>query len=87
MTTPYYRQLRTYVLDVARDLVARGIIRHRQGQPLEAIIHAEAKTVLAAIESDLAHLALDLGLPVVEQGVGALGRWFFHKVFSSGEKK
>jgi hypothetical protein len=54
--------LRSYLTEVARDLVARGIVRRDRGQSLDALLRAEALTVLHEVQDDLTAIGAELGL-------------------------
>lgn len=58
--------LHAYLMDVVRDLIARGMIRSQRGQKIEDLLVAEAKIVYAAVLSDLK----EVGLGVIGNVVG-----------------
>lgn len=75
--------LRTYIFGVARDLVARGVIRRKQGQTWGDLIHVEAGAIgrevledLLAVGSELkltaAFSAMRFGVGYAHKGVDAL---------------
>lgn len=59
--------LRSYFLDVVRDLVARGVIRKSQGQSYSDILRSETAAVLEGVTEDFAAVAREIGF---ELGTG-----------------
>jgi len=65
-----HEALRNYFMTVVKDLVARGIIRKQKGQPLDAIIRAEAATVVKEVAADFAQAGAVMGVDFA-QSLGA----------------
>lgn len=60
--------LKSYFVEVARDLVARGVIRRAQGQSLEAVVRAEYRVVLQHMSADLVAVGRELGVGFLQGG-------------------
>lgn len=53
--------LRFYLLNITRDLVMRGVVRHREGQLLDDVVRAEAATVIRELSEDLTAIFGEFG--------------------------
>jgi hypothetical protein len=67
--------LRSYLLEVTRDLISRGMIRHRRGESLDQILRTEWQTVLHSTADDLKTMGLE--------AIGGLAGSFLQKVFGA----
>jgi hypothetical protein len=77
--------LTRYLMEVARDLAMRGVIRWKKGQAFEAILRAEGDTILREIRSDLTAVAMEIGVSVIGNGLPMLVKWATDKV--TGQKR
>lgn len=73
MTSKRLDHLRSYLLEVTRDLISRGILRHGRGETLDQILRNEWQTVLRSTADDLKAMGLE--------AVGGLAGAFMKKVF------
>ena len=63
--------LREYFIEVTRDLVARGVIRHAKGQLIDDILKTEMQVVLNEVSSDFGWVLKEMGSGLL-QGVGSM---------------
>ena len=61
METPRRAALRNYLMEVMRDLVARGVVRRAYGQRLTDVLAAEMPKIAREMEQDLAAIGLEIG--------------------------
>ncbi|KKW46539.1 MAG: hypothetical protein UY96_C0003G0042 [Parcubacteria group bacterium GW2011_GWB1_56_8] len=66
-----YTALRTYFLEVTRDLITRGVIRYKTGQSLETILRKEFELVLKEVSADFLSVGKDMGMGIAT-GFGSL---------------
>lgn len=52
--------LRQYFIEVARDLVARGVIHRQKGQSLEDILRTEFRRVMQEVPQDFAAVGAEV---------------------------
>jgi len=65
----HYPLLKNYVLDVGRDLLARGKVRRKFfGQPVEDLVREESQVVLSEVAGDIRTLVTELGISMVAGG-------------------
>lgn len=62
MSTKHYPMLRSYVREVAKDLIERGRIRRASGQSIDMLIKREIETVIAEVAGDIRTLGVELGV-------------------------
>jgi len=73
MYTPRRDALRTYFIEVVKDLVSRGLIKYKTGQSTQDIIRSEPSIVVREITSDLTSVAGELGLDLLQGGARMAG--------------
>lgn len=66
--------LRSYLLQIARNLVARGVVRRQQGQTIEAVLVSELPRVLSEVQQDFWFVVGELGAGFVQSGAQAIGQ-------------
>lgn len=62
-------------MQVAADLVRRGVVRRRHGQTLEQVIRAEADTVLREVSADFKAVMIEMGIGAAEASGRLLARY------------
>ena len=80
MLTARQQALLAYLLDVTKELVARGALRQASGQSLLDIFKSEPRIVLGAVGEDAAIVLRELGVgmaksKLVNDLLGAAGSW------------
>ncbi len=73
--------LETYLREVAKDLIGRGILRQQQGWTVVEILRQEPSAVFGSIVRDLG----DAGLSVGKEIVGGAVQGFLSAVFGRRE--
>ena len=68
--------LRSYRMEVVRDLLARGVIRQQSGQTLVQVFRAESQTILSEVSADFAAVGKEIGFSLLN-GIGGLVGTFF----------
>lgn len=53
--------LRDYLIEIAKDLVRRGVVRRANGQTLEDVVRTEPRAVLQQMTEDLVVVGTELG--------------------------
>lgn len=70
--------LRAYLMEVVRDLLARGVIRQQSGQTLIQVFRAESQTILSEVSADFAAVGKEIGFSLLN-GIGGLVGTFFSR--------
>ena len=55
------KALRVYLLEVTRDSIAHGLIRHAAGQSLSQVMESEIGVVIGEVHADLLEVGKDMG--------------------------
>lgn len=77
--------LRSYFIEVVRDLVARGVIRQRAGQSLADLVRAELRTVIGEMKADVIVVAGEIGVGLVG-GLETMLRKNFDNILAAGAR-
>ncbi len=89
--------LRSYFLEVVRDLVQRGVLRQQAGQSLADVLRVEMRVVLGDVQADFAAVAAEIGVGLlggveaivsnrINTFVGGVGRAIAERFAQVGSK-
>ncbi len=70
--TKHYGILRSYLMEVTRDMIERGQIQRKQGQRIEDVIRTQGNAVAAEIMDDVKRAASEMGMSAVATAVGLM---------------
>lgn len=70
--TKHYPELRQYVMNVTKSMIARGVIRRGRGESTEDVIRAEGGAILDALKEDFAQLVVEFGVALAVPAMGTL---------------
>lgn len=76
----HYPLLRNYVVEVAKDLIAQGVIQRRRGERIEQVVQNSAQQVATVVAADLRALAMELGVSFVTSGTAAIENFAKQKI-------
>lgn len=65
--------LREYFIEVTRDLIQRGVIRHAKGQSIDDILKTELSIVLNEVSSDFGWVLAEMGSGLLQGGLSLIG--------------